>query len=370
MNIQERVTREFMKIVQIDSLSFHEEKMFEYLKQRLAGLPVTLREEAYTVEELGIRANNLIVTLPATAGGHAGLFFDSHVDTVPPGEGIRPILENGIVRSDGSTVLGSDDKAGVAAMLIAIEEIVASPFPHGELTFLFTSAEEVGLTGAKYLDFSKIHADYGFILDSHGSIGGIITAAPAHFDYMISVKGKASHAGIAPEDGISAIKIAAELVGLLPQGRINSDTVANVGLIEGGKALNIVPEECFVKGEFRSHNAKDLLKMKRRIEKAAAKIRGKAVSVDVEITEMYRGFSYAKDSPIVELARNAMETIGCVPRLEKTGGGSNTNIYNGKGIQALTLAVGMMDVHSTKEWVAVKDLEDMTRFIMKVCELA
>lgn len=369
--LRDRVVREFMTVVQIDSLSLKEQKMFEYLDERLRDLPVEMKFQKYSRDEIGAESGNLIVKIPAnTDTPKRALFFDAHVDTVEPGIGIKPQIDGEVIRSDGTTVLGSDDKSGVAAMVIAIEEILSSGMEHGDVYFLFTSAEEIGLFGVMELDMSEINADFGFILDSHGDIGGIITAAPYHYLYDITVTGKASHAGIAPEKGLSAIKVAAGIVAELPQGRINEDTVANVGMIEGGKATNIVPDDCRINGEFRSQTEDEGMVLWKLVENAVDRFRKNAVNVDLKMREAYPGFNYSPDTEIIKLAKQACLEIGVTPRLEKTGGGSNTNIYVKNQIDSVTLASGMMEVHSTGEYIRIEDLENLTRLILKLIEIA
>jgi tripeptide aminopeptidase len=370
-DITRRTVDEFMRIVQIDSLSLREEKMFDYLRERFAGLPLEIEFLPYTHAAAGMESGNMLVKLRSNSPSpKKSLFFDAHLDTVEPGLGIKPVLDGDVVRSDGTTILGGDDKSGVAAMIVAIEEIIATGMPHGDLMFAFTSAEEIGLAGVTYLDFSKIHADYGYILDSHGSVGGVIIAAPYHNIYDIVVTGRASHAGIEPDKGINSIKIAAKIVSELPQGVINDDTVANVGLIEGGKATNIVAEECRIKGEFRSHNLADIRTLEDLVNTITERYRREAVRIDLTHTEAYKGFHQDMDSDIIRLTDSAVKGIGIEPRYERTGGGSNTNIYNQHGITALTLATGMEAVHSTSEYIRTGDLGNLTRLIVKLAELA
>lgn len=293
ITIRNRVVEEFVKIVKIDSLSLKEEKMFCYLKDRLSDLPVEIEYIPYSIDEIGENSGNLVVKLCSNEKNRKSIFFDSHVDTVEPGIGIKPVVTDDRVKSDGSTILGGDDKAGVAAMIIALEEIISSKAGHGDVYFLFTSAEEIGLTGVHYLDFSKIKTDFGFILDSHGKVGGVVVAAPHHFGYDVRVKGKASHAGIAPEHGINAIKIAAEIIKELPQGKLNKDTVANVGVIDGGQAINIIPEDCTIKGEFRSHNIYEITRLKNEISAAVEENRKDALDIVLEFKELYKGFNFS-----------------------------------------------------------------------------
>ncbi len=370
-DIRSRTLDEFLKVVSIDSLSLKEEAMFRYLKERLSGLNVEMEFREYTIEEIGAKSGNLIVRLKSnTAGSKKSLFFDAHVDTVEPGIGIKPRVDGDFVRSDGTTVLGADDKSGVAAMIVAIEELSKPGVEHGDLYFIFTSAEEIGLTGVTYLDFKGIDADYGYVLDSHGPVGGVVVTAPYHYHYTIRVKGRASHAGIAPERGISAIQIAARVISRLPQGRIDPETVTNIGMIDGGKATNIVPEDCVISGEFRSLNPRKAGLLQERIRRIAERYRKYAVSIDIEFKKLYDGFDIDRNSDFIRLSDAAIHAIGLTPRYEKTGGGSNTNIYNQNGIVSLTLASGMEDVHSTSENIRIDDLENLTRLIVKLAELA
>ena len=369
--LSERVVKEFCEITAIDSLSFKEKAMFDYLEKRLAGLPVENEFLPYTEENIGHSSGNLIVKIPANnGGGGSKIFFDSQLDTVEPGTGIRAVVRGDRVESEGETVLGADDKAGVAAMIIAIEEICQSNLKHGDLYFLFTSAEEVGLEGVKRLDVSKIDVDFGYVLDSHGPVGAIITAAPFHYIYDIEVFGKASHAGISPEAGINAIKIAARIIEDLPQGLINPNTVTNVGIIEGGRATNIVADHCHIRGEYRSVEKSDCEKLETVVRRVVKNKSKGAVNVNLKISLAYEGFRYRDDETIVRTVDQALTALRIAPRHEATRGGSHSNIYAQKGIKALTLSIGMEKIHSTKEYIRITDLENTTRLILKLAELA
>jgi tripeptide aminopeptidase len=363
-SLRERVIDEFLRIVRIDSLSLKEDKMFKYLEERLSSLPVEMEFSPYNISEIGARSGNLIVRLKASSRNRKSIFFDSHVDTVEPGVGIEPVTENDRIRSKGNTILGGDDKAGTAAMIIAMEEIIGNGIEHGDIYFLFTSAEEIGLTGVHHLDFKKIKADYGFVLDSHGKVGGVAIAAPHHYSYEIRVKGKASHAGVAPQEGINAIKAAAKIVVSLPQGQLNRDTVSNVGVIEGGHAFNIVPDLCIIKGEFRSHNDSEIVRLKELLSSITSENMKFAVDITLTFQEMYKGFSFSSDDGIIKFAGEAIKSIGLKPRFESTAGGSNTNLYNQHKIDSVNLAVGMMNVHSPDEYIEIDDLENTVKLII------
>lgn len=372
MSLRERTIQEFMTMVRIDSLSFQEQDMFRYLQNRLQQIGVSGTLMPYTVPETGLSSANLMVRLPARSSRpRRSLFFDAHLDTVEPGIGIKPRIEGDRIVSDGTTILGADDKAGAAAMLIAIEELLQnSNIEHGELVFLFTSAEEVGLSGISHLDFSAIRADFGYVLDSHGPVGAVITAAPYHYIYDIDITGKASHAGIAPQDGINAIKIAARILEQLPQGQINPDTVANIGMIEGGRATNIVADHCHIKGEYRSIHSTDCDKLHTIVETVVKTLGKDAVSIDLQQILAYEGFRFSAQDPIIQTVVQALQALHITPRLEETRGGSHSNIYNQNGVKAVTLSTGMEELHSTSEYIRLDDLENTSRLILKLAELA
>ncbi len=371
MDLREKLITEFLNLVKIDSISFEEEKVFEYILKRLENLNIEKKLQEYTVEEVGKKSANLIVKIPANVENATSIFFDAHVDTVEPGRGINPILfrERNRIESSKDTILAADDKAAVASMLLAIEEIVRENFLHGDLYFLFTSAEEIGLLGIQHFDFSLINPDFGFVLDSHGKVGRIIVADPYHYRYIIKVKGRASHAGIEPEKGINAIKIASKIVSKLPQGRINRNTVANVGTIEGGKATNIVPDECEVSGEFRSLDPTMIEKTRKEIYQIVEKYKSESMGIDIEMKELYKGFRFEKNDNIIRFAGKAIKSLGRKPIFEKTCGGSNTNIYNQNGIKCVTLSTGMMELHTKDEYIELDELETLLNLILKLCRL-
>ncbi len=371
MDLREKLITEFLNLVKIDSISFEEEKVFEYILKRLENLNIEKKLQEYTVEEVGKKSANLIVKIPANVENATSIFFDAHVDTVEPGKGIKPILyrERNRIESSKDTILAADDKAAVASMLLAIEEIVKENFLHGDLYFLFTSAEEIGLLGIQHFDFSLINPDFGFVLDSHGRVGRIIIAAPYHYRYIIKVKGRASHAGVEPEKGINAIKIASKIVSKLPQGRINRSTVANVGTIEGGKATNIVPDECEVTGEFRSLDPTMIEKTRKEIYQIVEKYKSESMGIDIEMKELYKGFRFEKNDNIIRFAGKAIKSLGRKPIFEKTCSGSNTNIYNQNGIKCVTLSTGMMELHTKDEYIELDELEALLNLILKLCRL-
>jgi len=290
------------------------------------------------------------------------------MDTVTPGRGIQPRLDDdGYIRSDGTTILGSDDKAGLAAMLEAIRVLKEDGLPHGPIQFVITVGEEAGLVGARAMDPSRLRARYGFALDSNGSIGDIAVAAPTQAKIEIVIRGKSAHAGVNPEDGISAIQVAAKAVSRMPLGRIDAETTANIGRFEGGGPTNIVCDYVKLDAEARSIRQEKLDRqvaaMKEAVESAAAEF-GASAEFASEI--IYPAFSFGDDDEVVQIAKAAIAAMGRSPRTFPSGGGSDANVFNGKGVPTVNLAVGYEDIHTTKERIKADDLTAAAELVLAI----
>ncbi|MDO7786421.1 M20/M25/M40 family metallo-hydrolase [Desulforamulus aquiferis] len=368
----ERLIQEFMELVQVDSESLAERQVANLLKERLGALGFEVIEDgAGSYVEVGEKTGNLIATLPATGGAGPSILLSAHMDTVKPGRGIKPKRENGVISSSGNTILGADDKAGVAAILECIRVLKEQQIPHGEIQVVFTIGEEIGLVGAKRLDYSKIKAKLGFVLDSGGPPGEIIIKAPTQYSFKATIKGRAAHAGIAPEQGINAIMVASVAIGNMHIGRIDDETTANIGIISGGMATNIVPEQCIIDGESRSikpDKAKAQIDhMVGEIKKAADRFQAKA---EIKVVKEYDQIDLQPDSLPVRIAVKAAESIGVEPKLGHTGGGSDANVFNGKGIACTNLGIGMSKVHTTDEFITEEHLIANARLMVEVVRLA
>ncbi len=299
------------------------------------------------------------------------LFLCAHMDTVVPGTGIEPVVEDGRVRSAGNTVLGGDDKAGIAAILEALEVLGESQQDHPPIELIFTACEEEGLLGSKYLDFEKIRSRYGYVLDADGQIGHIVTEGPAQNEFEIRIQGKAAHAGINPEEGINAIVCAARAIASLPVGRVDDETTCNIGTIHGGRARNIVAEECLVHGEVRSHSPAKLRQLTKEItDSFEQKVAAMGAKCDISVSALYKEIKLSHDDPVVKIAVEAARALDREPLLIRTGGGSDANIFNSKGIRCANLGIGMKRVHTADEYIEIADLTDSARYILKIIEQA
>lgn len=370
MNAQ-RLLDEFFELVQIDSETKHEEGIVEVLKGKMENLGFTVVEDD-SKEVTGHGAGNLIATLKGNVDGADPIYFTCHMDTVVPGKGIKPELrEDGFIYSDGTTILGADDKAGIAALFEMAKVLKEEGKPHGDIQFIITAGEESGLVGAKAMDPSLLTAKYGYAVDSDGKVGGIVTAAPYQAKLWTTIHGKTAHAGVAPEKGVSAINIAAKSIAAMTLGRIDSETTANIGRFEGGQATNIVCDEVLIIAEARSINSEKLNKqtahMVETFERTAAAMGGKA---ETEVKLMYPGFSFDEDAEVVQTAIEAIRNIGRNPELMTSGGGSDGNVFNGAGVPTVTLSVGYEEIHTKNERMPVEELNKLTELLIEIVRVA
>jgi tripeptide aminopeptidase len=354
MDDRQKILSRFLRYVEIDSESLSEGALASLLARELAdmGLEVEIDGSAPLT---GSQTGNLIARLPGAEG--KPLMFSAHMDTVKPGKGTRPRIEDGVVKSDGTTVLGADDKAGIAAIIEALRLVKERNIPHGTIEVVFSVCEEIGLRGAKQVDIRGLQAEMAFVLDSGGEVGDVVIQGPAQEKIEILVHGKESHAGVSPEKGISAIYLAAKAVSEMRLFRVDEETTANIGSIEGGGATNIIPALVRLTAEARSLDDRKLdaqvAHMRECFEKAAADL---GASVEFKHERMYSAFRISEDSPVVKCAKAAADRLGFRGISVTTGGGSDTNIYNGKGLPTVTLGIAMHKGHTKEEFIAVDDL--------------
>jgi len=365
---KERIVQEFMELVQVDSETKHEAEIAKVLKQKFEHLGLKVIEDD-TKDVTGHGAGNLICTLEATKEEVDTIYFTSHMDTVVPGKNVKPSIQDGYIVSDGTTILGADDKAGLAAMLEAIRVLKEQNIKHGKIEFVITVGEESGLVGAKALDPTLMTAKYGYALDSDGKVGNIIVAAPTQAKIKATILGKTAHAGVAPEKGVSSITIAAKAVSKMPLGRIDEETTANIGRFEGGTQTNIVCDRVDILAEARSlvpEKMEDQVKkMKEAFETVAEEMGGKA---EVEVTVMYPGFKYGDGDQVVEIAKKAAKRIGRDSELLKSGGGSDANVIAGHGIPTVNLAVGYEEIHTTNEKMPIEELVKTAEMVVAIVQ--
>ncbi len=374
---QERLKNLLIELIKIDSLSRKERDVAMRLKREMEALGASVDIDD-AGEKVGGNVGNVIAHFPGSRPAARPLLLSAHMDTVVPGEGVTPILDGDILRSDGRTVLGGDDKSGVAIICEVLRVVRENNLPCGDLDIVFTICEESGLVGAKCLDVSRLKARTGLVLDSD-SVGFLFTRAPGANRMEFHVHGLEAHAGVCPENGISAIKVAAEGIAQMKLGRIDDETTANIGLIEGGMAVNIVPNSVVLKGEARSHSAEKLNRhtehMRACLEQAAARhtveVGGKRfqATVEAKIERDYDRMEVPDGAPIVRLVQAAARNLDVELKTLATGGGCDANVLNQKGLEVANLSTGMRDIHTVKEWLNLQDLYLSARMVLEVVTL-
>ena len=360
----ERLLSTFLDLVRIDSPTTFEAACAAFLARRLEQLGFSVRFDD-SAPQTGSNTGNLIAELAGTGPGV--LAFSAHMDCVEPCRGVEPIVAGDTVSSTGETVLGADDKAGLATAIEACTRLVESGEPYPTLKVLFTVQEEVGLVGAKHLSAEDAACDLCLVLDAEGAPGAIVIAAPTHYTFAASFIGRASHAGVAPERGVSAVLMAADAVQGMRLGRLDEATTANVGTIRGGTATNVIPALVEMTGECRSIDRPTVEALRVEMEdvmRAAAEAAGG--SVDVTWKLEYEGFRYAENDALVATVSAGVRDAGFEPSTYATGGGSDANVLAGMGVPVLALACGMSGVHSTREQLAISDLQAITAICVAV----
>ncbi|HEY7004553.1 MAG TPA: M20/M25/M40 family metallo-hydrolase [Gaiellaceae bacterium] len=354
----------FVELAAIPSPSGEEEPVAEVVAKYLADLGVPTEDDD---------AGNLLARLePAERNGGDSIFLCAHMDTVPPVGAIDPVVgEDGIVRNAAETILGADNKATVAVLLEAARLILSEGRRHSGVELLFTVREETGLQGAKAFDHTRLRSQLGFVFDCSGPVGGIVRSAPFGKTIDVVFKGRSAHAGLAPEEGRSAIAAAGRAIADLRLGRIDEETTSNVGLIEGGTGRNVVPDRCLLAAEARSRDPVKLADLVQEMLDAFTFAAAVAeCEVETRISESYAGYRFKADDPVFALATEAVRRAGLEPHPIDVGGGADANVFNARGVPCVNLANGMMQVHTPAEHIAVADLETMLSVALELVDAA
>ncbi len=360
----------FTELAAIPSPSGEERAVADVVAAYLRDCAVDVDEDD-TGPSIGSSAGNLYARVEPTAPG-TPIFLCAHLDTVPPTSRIEPVVDDdGIVRNAAGTILGADDKSAVAVMLEATRRVLAERRPHAGIELVFTPKEEVGLIGANAFDTSRLSARHGFVYDQAAPIGEVVLGAPFAQSLVVTYHGRATHAGMYPEDGRNAIAAAARAIAELRLGRVDEDSTANVGVIEGGVATNIVAELCTFHAEARSHDERKLTDLvQEMLDSFSFAAEAGDCRVDVESRKSYGGYRLKREDEVVRLAVAALRRSEVEPSFVLSGGAADANVFNGKGIQCLNLANGMVDIHTPDERIAVADLEAMVDVTLALVDAA
>ncbi|MGV3127799.1 M20/M25/M40 family metallo-hydrolase [Staphylococcus simulans] len=368
---EQRLLNTFLELVQIDSETGHEEIIQPILKKKLEDLGLKV-EEDHAGDQPDLGANNLICILDATENqsNTQKIYFTSHMDTVVPGINVKPIVkDDGYIYSDGTTVLGADDKAGLAAIFELIHVIQENNIPHGQIQFVITVGEESGLLGAKALDPKLLDAEFGYAVDASAPIGTTVLGAPTQMKISAVIHGKKAHAST-PNKGVSAINIAAKAVSKMKLGQVDEETTANIGSFTGGSATNIVADEVTLHAEARSHSNEKIeaqIEHMKNVFTETAKAYG--CSADIETTKSYQGFKVAEDAKVTRYAIESAESLGLSGNTVIAGGGSDGNIINALGIPTVIIGIGYENIHTTEERMEIKSLNLLAQQLVKIVEL-
>lgn len=361
-----RLIRLFQDLCLIDAPALGERDCVAWTKAYLERMGLDVVEDGAGAR-IGGNANNLIVTLKGTVPGVPRIFFSAHFDTVEPTAGLVIEERDGVFCSASDTILGADDKAGMAPAIEAVHALIESGEPHGDVVLLLSVAEEIGLKGAAALQIEELNLDFGYVLDTGPPVGSFVTRTATHDRIDVTIKGVPAHAGKDPEKGVNAIQVAADAIAGMKLGRIGPETTANIGLIEGGTAVNVVCAQVKLRGEARSTSIAELDAqsghMIAEFERAARKW-GAIAEIDHE--RHYVSYDIPADSPVVRVAQRASRNLGFEPTLRTTLGGSDANIYNTKGVPTLVAATGMDKIHTHDEYVPRKDLVDLARLCIEL----
>ncbi|HEY3282006.1 MAG TPA: M20/M25/M40 family metallo-hydrolase [Armatimonadota bacterium] len=353
---RERLVEHLLRLLQIDTPPKHECPLADLLEAELRSLGFeTRRDDAGA--DLGGDTGNLIAYRKGEVPQAQSLLLNAHMDTVQPTGGAMPVVEEEWIRSAGQAILGADDKAGIAIIMEALRSLADDGTPCGDLEVVFSICEEIGLEGARRLDTTALRSKVAYVFDSGKPIQEICTAAPTQEDLKVTVLGKASHAGAAPEKGVSAIVAASKAIASMSLGRIDSETTANVGIIHGGQATNIIPDRLELRAEARSRAPEKLqAQVQHMVERFRTCAEEAGATAEVEVERRYSGYRVPDDDPVVQRVMEAMREVGLDPSTRPGGGGSDANIFNKKGVRAVVLGCGYMEIHGVKECVEIADM--------------
>lgn len=360
---EKRLLDTFLGYVQIDSETKNERAMGEKLVEDLKALGLEVQTD-HAGEGFGSNGFNVHAYLPGTLPGEPTIMC-AHMDTVVPGNGVKPTIEDGVIRTDGTTVLGGDDKSGIAAIIEAVKVIKEQNLPCRNTDILFTIGEEGGMNGAKNMDYSMLKGKEAMVFDASGDIGKVLTCGPGQIKIFATIIGRSSHAGLAPEAGISAIQVAAKGIAKMNLLRIDEETTCNIGTLKAEYATNIVPEKAEFIAEVRSRNLDKLnvqaAHIKQCLQDACDEM---GATLNIKLMTNYVSFNVDNDDDLVKRVFASCERLGYKPETAKGGGGSDANVMALHGIKPIVLSTGMTKVHTTSETLKVDDLNKCAELVL------
>jgi tripeptide aminopeptidase len=359
----------FLELVKIDSVSLHERAIADFIIRKLQGWNIPVQEDD-AATKFGGNAGNLLINLISNGSHATPLVLLAHLDTVRPTAQVKPVIENGIIRSDGTTILGVDNRGAVAVILYLFSELFENKWKHRNLEIVFTVAEELGMFGAMAFDYYRLTAKEGYLFDCSAKPGSYVAESPTAYVFQVQCHGRPAHSAVAPEKGINAISMAVEIISQFPVGRLNRQTVANIGTIHGGSADNVVPDQVNFTGEFRSFNSLEIQRVRRELEtvcQAVGKKYGGRAEVSFKLD--FQGYKFEPDIPVIQRLHQAMTGLNLTPNPMVYSGGSDANVVNENGIQAVNVGIGASNPHSNEEQIALADMVKGAELLFKLIEV-
>lgn len=363
---EKRVTDLFLELISYNSPPRHEREMRDLVCLKLESLGYECEFDD-AGERVGGDCGNLFAFKKGNTPEAPAILFSAHMDTVEPTEGLIPVIDGDIIRSGGDTILGADDKSGIASIIEAVRVLDEQDLAHGDIQIIITICEEIGLLGSSVMDPSRIRAQYGYVVDTGPPVGAFTIQAPSHDTFEVIVRGKSAHAGTHPELGVSAILAASKAIASMKLGRIDHETTANIGVFHGGSATNIITEEVVIKGEARSLNP-DKLNAQRESMFAAFENAAKEVgaTVEIKLEHNYQTYRIAEDAPVLKLARRGAEIAGLEYLTRPGGGGSDANNFNRYDTSSVVVGCGMQNAHQHSEYILVSDIVKTARVLVGI----
>lgn len=365
---RDRILESFLTLVRTDTKTLDEAKMADVLQSMMEGIGFTCERDG-AGEAHGGTTGNLICRLAGSVKGRP-LLLCAHMDRVSPGLGVKPVVRDGYVYSDGSTILGADDAGGLIGIVEGLRHALEAGIERPDIEVLFTIGEEGGMFGARYVELDKLTAQECYVLDSSAPVGSLIVQAPAAASVEVTVVGKAAHGGVAPEKGINALQVAAHALTQLRQGRIDEETTCNLGVAGGGEATNVVMERFTMKGDTRSISMAKLDAQIAHIESVFSQTAAEwGARVELNIEKKYGAVNLTEADSIVQRSQAAFRAAGIEPVLKATGGGSDANMFNMRGLLALNHGCGYSNAHALEEKQSIEDLERLVAFVVELVKL-
>lgn len=351
-----KIVNNFIEICKIPSPSGNEEKVRNWIIENYKDL------DEWKTDSIG----NMYLSI---GDGNKSLLLNAHIDTVPvESDKINVVVENNIIKTDGKTILGADDKSGVIAILEGVKN--KKNELKGRIDVVLTVQEETGLNGAKNIDLSNIKAKEGFVFDLHNPPGDIVNMSPYHNTFRFYIFGKSAHAGAEPEKGVNAILLSSKAISKLKLGKIDEESTANVGFIKGGIATNVIPDFVEIWAEARSRNEKKLIRISDEIiDTFISEVEGGGGKIEYKLNKEYNGYKFDEDEKLIKLIKKVFESINIIPNIRATMGGSDSNIFHEKGIKTIVLSTGMNNVHTKEEYIKVDDLITSVKVVEKIIDL-